>query len=203
MSQVKSLFTGENNNRKICSFSFQEFADQVKSFHGYMAPGVIIGGFMVDMALKNLPEGEFFDAISETRACLPDAIQILTPCTIGNGWLKVINLGRFALIFYEKYGGAGIRIFLDQNKMDVWAELKTWFMKLKPKQEQDSQLLLEQIRDAGTTVMSTQQVQVKPYLLGAKHRKGFIICSICTEPYPIEDGKVCLACQGEAPYVLT
>ena len=31
---------------------------------------------MVDGAYKHLPEGGFFDALCETRACLPDAIQI-------------------------------------------------------------------------------------------------------------------------------
>ncbi len=46
---------------------------------------------MVDLALKNLPKGEFFDALCETPACLPDAVQLLTPCTVSNGWLKVVN----------------------------------------------------------------------------------------------------------------
>ena len=37
---------------------------------------MVLGGFMVDGAYKHLPEGGFFDALCETRACLPDAIQI-------------------------------------------------------------------------------------------------------------------------------
>ena len=62
-----------------------------------MLHGVVIGGFMVDMAYKHLPEGVLLDAFCETEKCLPDAIQLLTPCTMGNGWLKVNNIGRFAL----------------------------------------------------------------------------------------------------------
>jgi formylmethanofuran dehydrogenase subunit E len=46
----------------------------VKSFHGHLAPGLIIGGFMVDLAMKNLPEGEIFDAVCKTTVCRP------TPC---------------------------------------------------------------------------------------------------------------------------
>jgi len=60
---------------------------------------------MVDLALKN----QFFDAVCETQACLPDTLQMLTPCTIGNGWLKIFDFGRYALALYDKYAGQGIR----------------------------------------------------------------------------------------------
>jgi len=86
------------------------YLEMVKAFHGHVAPGMIFAGLMVDLAYRNLPPGEFFDAVCETRACLPDAIQILTPCTVGNGWLRIVDIGRFALSFYEKYTGDGVRV---------------------------------------------------------------------------------------------
>ena len=86
----------------IGSYSFEEYIDKVKAFHGHVAPGLVVGGYMVDLALQHFPPGRLFDALSETRACLPDAVQLLTPCTIGNGWLKIINLGRFIKIFWIK-----------------------------------------------------------------------------------------------------
>ena len=95
----------------IGSHSFDEFLHLVQSFHGHPAPGVIIGGIMVEVARRQLPVEVLFDAICETRNCLPDAIQMLTPCTIGNGWLKVVNVGRFALTLYDKYQGEGARVF--------------------------------------------------------------------------------------------
>ena len=55
----------------------------------------------MDTALKNLPKGEFFDAICETAVCLPDAVQLLTPCTIGNGCMKIFDTGRVAVTLYE------------------------------------------------------------------------------------------------------
>ncbi|MBW2561397.1 MAG: formylmethanofuran dehydrogenase subunit E family protein, partial [Deltaproteobacteria bacterium] len=90
--------------------SYEEFLEIVRDFHGSVAPGIVAGGFMIDLALKNLPEDGLFDAISETQSCLPDAIQLLTPCTIGNGWLRVINIGRYAITLFEKYTGAGVRV---------------------------------------------------------------------------------------------
>jgi formylmethanofuran dehydrogenase subunit E len=48
---------------------------------------------MTDLACRHLPADGLFDAISETPKCLPDAIQLLTPCTIGDGWLTIVNEG--------------------------------------------------------------------------------------------------------------
>jgi formylmethanofuran dehydrogenase subunit E len=183
--------------------SFEEYLDIVKAFHGALAPGMILGGFMVDLAQKNLPEGEFFDAVCETRACLPDAIQLLTPCTIGNGWLKVMDLGRYALTLYEKFGGEGIRVYVDKNKLEPWSEYKSWFYKYKPKKEQDSRLLFEQIREAGSSVCSLTRVRIKPQVLAGKPRGGIVDCPVCGEPYPASYGSICRGCQGEEPYLMT
>src|SRR5512145_1834730 len=96
----------------ICGRSISEYMRMVEEFHGHLAPGLIIGGFMVDLALKNRPDCEFYDVICETSTCLPDAIQMLTPCTYGNGWLKIVDTGRFALTVFDKYNGNGTRVSL-------------------------------------------------------------------------------------------
>ena len=94
---------------RIGKWDHDAFVAVVKDFHGHVAPGVIIGGYMVEMARRTLPEGILYDAVSETVQCLPDAIQLLTPCTVGNGWLKVYHFGIYALSLYDKYTGEGIR----------------------------------------------------------------------------------------------
>ncbi|MCL4500860.1 MAG: formylmethanofuran dehydrogenase subunit E family protein [Deltaproteobacteria bacterium] len=72
----------------IGAHSFDEFLQLVESFHGHGAPGVVLGGIMVETARRQLPAEGLFDAICETRNCLPDAIQLLTPCTQPQpGWL--------------------------------------------------------------------------------------------------------------------
>lgn len=182
--------------------TFEEFAERVRAFHGFAAPGVMIGGFMVDLAYQRLPREGLFDALCETPKCLPDAVQLLTPCTAGNGWLKVVNTGRYALALYEKSTGVGIRVYVDPAKLDAWPEIKGWFFKLKPKKEQNYQLFMEQIRDAGGGICGVQTVQVADRFLVHKRRSaGLTICPQCREAYPVNDGKQCLACQGDVPYV--
>jgi len=181
--------------------SFDEFLSLVESFHGYAAPGVLIGGFMVELAQRNLPEGELFDIICETPKCLPDAIQLLTPNTAGNGWMKILNLGRYALTLYEKFEGNGIRVFVDPVKLEPWTEIRKWFFKLAPKKKQDSDLLREQIREAAFDIYSLHTVTVRPDLILKKSRGKMATCCICGEAYPAEDGGICRACQGESPYL--
>lgn len=184
----------------ICTYSYEEYLHLVKSFHGNLAPGLIIGGFIVDLAMKNLPEGEFFDAVCETPVCLPDAVQILTPCTIGNGWLSIANFGRFAVTLYEKYSGRGVRVYLDTEKLNAWPEIRDWYLKKKKKNEQDPDVLLEQIKEAGHKLLSVQMVQVEPEKVRRKKMGPVGVCPVCKEAYPIKDGEKCRNCQGETPY---
>ncbi|MEW6185676.1 MAG: formylmethanofuran dehydrogenase subunit E family protein [Thermodesulfobacteriota bacterium] len=182
---------------KIRHYTFEEFVDRVKAFHGYEAPGVIVGGFMVDLAYRHLPEGGLLDALSETPKCLPDAIQLLTPCTLGNGWLTVVNVGRYALTLYNKDSGEGVRVFVETDRLAPWPELKTWFFKLKTKKEQDSDLLMAQIKEAGSEVLGMEKVKVSERFLQSRKRGHLGVCSKCGEGYPLDDGPLCLVCSGK------
>ncbi|HPQ44447.1 MAG TPA: FmdE family protein [Syntrophales bacterium] len=184
----------------IGPYAFDEYVHLVKSFHGHVAPGMIIGGIMVDMALKNRPTGEFFDALCETASCLPDAIQLLTPCTVGNGWLRIVNVGRYAVTLYEKYGGEGIRVYLDPTNLDRWPVIKEWFFKLKPKKDQDSHALFEQIHNAGTNLYSMQNVRVQPQFLEKRSKGSIAVCPLCGEAYPSQDGEICRGCGNQRLY---
>ncbi|MBP7343083.1 MAG: formylmethanofuran dehydrogenase subunit E family protein [Smithellaceae bacterium] len=184
----------------ICTYSYEEYLHLVKSFHGNLAPGLIIGGFMVDLAMKHLPEGEFFDAVCETPVCLPDAVQILTPCTIGNGWLSIVPFGKFAVTLYEKYSGRGVRVYLDTEKLKAWPEIYDWYLKKKKKSEQDSDLLLAQIKEAGHGLLGIQHLHVDPEKVRRKKMGPVAVCVVCGEAYPTRDGEKCRSCQGETPY---
>ncbi len=188
----------------IGPYRYEDFIEKVKAFHGSIAPGIIAGGIMVDIARMQLPEGDFFDVVCETAHCLPDAVQLLTPCTIGNRWLKIVDTGRYALSFYNKYTGDGIRVYLDANKLSGWPAIRAWFLKEKPKKEQDLNSILDEFRRAGTDIYSTGKVKVKsPYLTapGKKH-SAIALCPSCGEAFRTVLGQICPACSGEGPYTV-
>jgi formylmethanofuran dehydrogenase subunit E len=188
------------NSQTIGEYTYDEFLNAVESFHGYKAPGVVIGGIMVDFAMRKLASTTLFDAISETTYCLPDAIQLLTPCTTGNGWLRVFNLDRYAVSLYDKYQGNGFRVFVDSRKIQGFSEIHTWFFKLKPKKEQDDKLLMTQIREAGSAICSVEPVMIQPQFLKKRNKGRISSCPLCDEAYPLDHGRICRACQGQTPY---
>ncbi len=180
--------------------TFQEFKDMAAAFHGYPAPGLLIGGYMVEMAKAALPEGILFEAVVESKKCLPDAVQLLTPCSTGNNWMKVVNLGRYAVSLYDKYSGEGVRVSVDLAKLKAWPQIEGWFLKLTPKKEQDTPRLFREIEDAGDTILRLEKITVHKRLLGHAHMARIEACPICGEAYPTSDGAICRGCQGEAPY---
>lgn len=184
----------------IGAYSYDEYLELVRSFHGNLAPGLVIGGFMVELAMRNIPQGVLFDAICETPKCLPDAVQLLTPCTVGNGWLRIVSLGRYALSLYDKYQGNGVRIFLDPAKLSKWPEIEAWLYKTKTKAEQDKDVLLAQIKEAGPDICGIRNIQVEARFLKKKSRGAIANCPLCGEPFPVSDGSICRGCQGEVPY---
>ncbi|SFM59088.1 FmdE family protein [Thermodesulforhabdus norvegica] len=188
---------------KIGPHDFDRFIDEIKKFHGSVAPGVVIGGYMVEVARQSMPENVLYNAIVETRKCLPDAVQLLTPCTLGNGRLRVIDLGRFALSLYDRRTGRGVRVSINMDELDKWSEIRAWLLKIKPKSEQDTSLLLKQIREAGHELYRRSFIRISDRFKEPKINRQIGICPQCGEPYPAEHGRICKACQGESPYVFS
>jgi formylmethanofuran dehydrogenase subunit E len=144
---------------------------------------------------------EYVDAVCETEVCLPDSVQLLTPCTIGNGWLKVFDFGKFAVALYEKSTGEGARVYLDMKKLEKWPEVNSWFLKLKPKKEQDSTILFSQIKEAGHDILGVQRVKIEPGSLVRVKGGASAVCSGCGEAYPARHGEKCRSCAGQSPYL--
>lgn len=185
----------------IGPWTHDEFMEEARKFHGYPAPGLIIGGYMVTMAREALPQGILFDAISETVQCLPDAVQLLTPCTVGNGWLRIVNFGIYAVSLFNKHTGEGFRVRLDVDKLGPWPEIRAWFLKEKTKAEQDTNSLQAQIREAGTRILSMAPIVVQPEMLLHKGKGKVVSCPLCADWYPASFGGICRSCQGESPYI--
>lgn len=92
----------------ICGISYNDFLIRVEEFHGYRSPGILLGGIMVENALREL--GSTTNAVTETVVCLPDAVQLLTPFFIGNGFLQILDWGKFALTAYDRTTLKGVRV---------------------------------------------------------------------------------------------
>lgn len=48
--------------------------------------------------------------------------------------------------------------------------------------------------------LEVDQVTVNNSILGKKGEGATAICPVCREAYPIKEGSLCLACQGNSPY---
>lgn len=185
---------------RIGTFTHEEFMEEARKFHGYPAPGLIIGGYMVELARSHIGQGVLYDAISETTYCLPDAIQMLTPCTIGNGWLRMLNLGLYAMSLYDKRSGEGVRVHLDVDKLGNFPAIATWLMKTTPKREQDTDQLQEEIYEAGISILTARPITVLPQFVRHRDKGSIVRCTLCGEPHPAAFGTLCRSCQGESPY---
>lgn len=184
----------------IGAYTFEEFSQLAANFHGYAAPGLLIGGYMVEKARAALPEGTLFEAVVESSKCLPDAVQLLTLCSTGNQRLKIHNLGRYAISLFDKHSGEGFRVSLNSEKMKAFPELHAWFHKLKAKKDQNVEQLEKEIREAGDSICDIAPIRIKRRFMGHRHMSAIVNCPVCGEAYPQSDGCLCRGCQGEAPY---
>lgn len=184
------------------TYSLEELVELTQRFHGYPAPGVVIGAKMVDIALRRVPAGVLFDAVSETSKCLPDAVQLLTPCTTGNGWLRVMPFGRYALTLFDKHSGRGSRVYIDPVLLDPYPETRYWFFGIKPKRKDRSDRLIDEITQAQDRIYGIQDVRVTPELLSKNPSEQRAICPECREAYPAGHGPICRGCRPETRYFL-
>lgn len=183
----------------ICERTPEELIRDIKRFHGFIAPGLLIGAFMVDLARKHIGKDIEADAIVETRHCLPDAVQIFTPCTVGNGWLKILDLDKFALTLYDRHTYDGIRVWLDLEKAKAHTNIYNWFMGRVSKRDLPADVLVSSIFRAGTNILSHREVRVTQFM--EREKKGPIkVCPSCHEAYSTAQGDICFACQGQGYY---
>ncbi|MFZ5570665.1 MAG: FmdE family protein [Thermodesulfobacteriota bacterium] len=190
----------DSSNQKICGKTREEFLSAIEAFHGFKAPGLVIGAYMVDLAQQLLGPGIEADAVVESRHCLPDAVQIFTPCTIGNGWLKIVDWDKFALTLYDRHGLNGCRVWLDIEKLRGFSNLYNWYMRLVPKKSLPLEVLLEDILRAGNTILSHRPVTMKNLHIREK-KKRTMICPSCGEAHGQDGSEQCAACRGDSYYI--
>ncbi len=177
-------------------------------FHTFAAPGLLIGVFMVDYALELLdpPGGEKIYAVCETTRCLPDALQMIAHCTIGNGRLRVFPIGKFAITMNrpaETPQVDGIRVFVDGEKIGRYPTFALWYTKdplFDPRTRGTA--LIDEIIDAGRDLLSYEWVRVK---VPRKQPWKSAICSICGEMVPdnLLVSGACADCRSQSYFEKT
>lgn len=191
---------------------FMELVEKVWAFHDRRAPGIAIACEMVNRALEKLGEVKKLCAVAETRTCLPDCIQYIAHCTIGNGDLKMMNgIGRYALTLYDrKNNGKGVRIFVDIRKIEKekMPETYKFFRRERseavkaggPERKASNKIVVEEFLANGRDIFSMEDVFVtcleKPPL------NNCCVCEECGESFTMEQGesKRCTVCSGEMNY---
>jgi formylmethanofuran dehydrogenase subunit E len=163
-----------------------------------------MGVFMVDWAIEGLQArpGEKLFAVAETRKCLPDALQVIAHCTVGNNRLRVLNAGRFAIAMNRPSTAdtaSGVRISVDAGRLDDFPVLRAWFMHDRSFDRRTmTDALFDEILGGSRRYLAFERVSVR---FDPKQSWAAGRCDCCGEPVPdtlLRDG-VCAAC-GEQRY---
>ena len=189
----------EQKNIMTCGQPLDACLRIIENFHGWQAPGLVLGLFMVDWAIERIGNDIEADAIVETRHCLPDAIQLFTTCTVGNGWMKILDWDKFALSLYDRRTKHGFRVWLDLEKTQRYPELYKWYLRLIPKKELPLDVLLGVILEAGRQVLSSNAITMTRYHDRVK-KTHVNVCPVCNEAFAATQGPICLACKGQGYY---
>ena len=173
----------------------QPYFDQGVEFHGYLSPGFVLGAIMVDLAKELLGPRNLIDAVVETEACLPDAIQLMTSCSYGNGWMRVKDWDKVALTLYDKHGLDGIRVYVNLEEIKKYPLIEQWLMRIG---DVDKKEVVKEVMMAGRDILSWQRVRVAPY---RKTKKApLLVCRSCGETHPATNGDLCVRCSGKDNY---
>ena len=178
---------------------------ELSVFHTYAAPGIIIGAFMVDYALELLgtDPGQKLYGVCETPKCLPDALQVIARCTIGNNRLRIVPIGKFAITVNassEKETAEAVRVFVDLIKIKQYPVLDLWYSNSP---DYDKHTMGDRLRDeifsAGRNILSFEKVRVE---VRPKKKWKSVTCPGCGETVPdylVVDGR-CGACGSMKYY---
>lgn len=173
----------------------QPYFEQGIKFHGYLSPGLALGIIMVDVAKELLGPGRLIDAVVETKACIPDAVQLMTSCSYGNGWMRVKDWDKVALTLYDKHELDGIRVSINWEEIRKRPLVERWLMRTG---SVDKEEVTKEVIKAGRSILSWQRVRVAPY--EKTTNAPLVLCSSCGETHPATDGDLCIRCSGKENY---
>lgn len=174
--------------------SIEAYFERCEVFHGFLAPGVVLGGLIVDYILDEMGLSHEFDAVVETRKCLPDAVQLLTPCSVGNGWMRVMDWGKLAITLYDYQTRDAMRVALDYDKLDRYPLVRAWALKTLPKKENPLEPLVDEMLQGRRDMFSRWSGSVGTLAAPGPPYGQPRVCTRCGEVFRNGTGTVCQGC---------
>ena len=185
---------------------------EIGYFRRAVEPGVAYGIKMI-FGVKNYLKIKDFKKINlivvaETSRCLPDAIQFLCGCTIGNRRLVIKDVGKMAATFIDRDAGRAVRVTISptfqkrdvqHSKKLIQLKEKRNFAEIESRRLQDSREIL---KIPNEELLRIQEVEITEPLSAIFMPSGIVLCEKCGEStreskVKIKDGKkLCLVCAG-------
>ncbi len=173
----------------------EDLLKRIEEFHGALVPGLIMGAYMVELAYEKLGEAEFVDAAVESKKCIADAVQLMTSCTLGNGWLKVYDWGIFAVTLYDKKTKKGVRVYLDIDKLPADSIIRKWYFRDIGKDSHEE--VGKEVLKLKTSIFSSEPVRVE---IPKKTHAKILYCTQCNQPFPSTGSDKCASCDTGSTY---
>jgi formylmethanofuran dehydrogenase subunit E len=200
LKELETLMKRNGTEERI-----REYLRQCIAFHSFAAPGLLIGVFMVDLALEKLgaASNDKVYAVAETSKCAPDAVQVITHATIGNRRLRIIESGRFSITLNRPSSGKeakGVRVYVDAAKIKDYPILNQWYTNDSAFEHvTDRDVIYDDILRGGRRILSWEPVSV---MVPRKEQWKSVTCSVCSEIVPdylLKNG-VCATCLTKKYY---
>jgi formylmethanofuran dehydrogenase subunit E len=185
---------------QLCEIAYEDFLIEMEAFHGHRSPGVLLGGLMLDAVIEDMESTPYLNIVCETVICLPDAIQILTSCTFGNGFLQVLDWGKFALAAYDRKTLTGVRGWLEPDRLPEYPLIHNWFERTgRPREKPPFDLLAEEMLTAASLLIACHPIRLHRALKDPNPVPTGP-CPKCSESYPLHLGPACPSCSGKGYY---
>jgi len=187
------------------------------SFRGSAEPGVAYGIKMVQAAkdflkIRDLKKADLY-VIAETSRCLPDAIEFLTGCTVGNGRLLIKDYTKMAASFIDLGTKRAVRVMIipEFQRKDVAHSKRSVSLRQRRKfgeiTTHHTRHALEILKIPNKELLRVQKIKLTEPVPPMRPPTKIVFCEKCGESIReekarVRDGEIlCLVCAGEEkPY---
>lgn len=183
------------------------------SFRGGAEPGVAYGLKMVQAAkdflkIRDLKKADLYVIIESSR-CLPDAIEFLTGCTIGNGRLIIKDYGKMAASFIDLNTKRAVRVTIvpEFQRRDIAHSRRSVSLKQQRKFGQitthHARHAFEILKIPTKELLRVQKIKLMEPVPTTRPPTKIVFCEKCGESIReekarVQDGKIlCLVCAGK------